>query len=59
MPDGKHIPASEFHTRFSITRDKEVEELWEKVKDRPGLDKALDDLRRAGFFPPSWIIRRF
>jgi hypothetical protein len=57
MRDGSHIPASEFHTRFVIERNKQVEELWEKVKDRPNLDKALDDLRKAGFFPPSWIVR--
>jgi hypothetical protein len=57
MRDGSHIPASEFHTRFSVERQKQVDELWEKVKNRPDLDKSLEDLRKAGFFPPSWIVR--
>jgi hypothetical protein len=57
MRDGSHIPASEFHTRFTVERDKQVDELWEKVKDYPNLDKALADLEKAGFFPHRWIVR--
>jgi hypothetical protein len=54
MRDGSHIPTSEFHSRYELRKD-EVDALWEKVKDN--LDKALADLEKAGFFPPSYIVR--
>jgi len=57
MRDGSHIPASEFQTRFTLERNKAVDELYEKVKDYPDLDKALAQLEAAGFFPPKWIVR--
>jgi hypothetical protein len=59
MPDGKHIPASEFHTSVEVDKERVkqlVDELYEKHKNDPAWDNVFADLEKAGLLSPIVVV---